>query len=106
MFSFRNFSLQSSFPIVRDCVGASTQQREVGGWRDQVAGLVLGQLVGFYLAVNCLFCFTGGTMPSQLSMESPTASKDTAALQGFTVFRFSSLVGCNFTFQRHLVPGG
>ena len=29
-------------------------------------------------------------MPSQLSTESPTASEATAALQGFTVFRFSS----------------
>ena len=38
-------------------------------------------------------------MPSQLSMESPTASKATAALQGFTVFRFSLLVGCKLTFN-------
>ena len=38
-------------------------------------------------------------MPSQLSMESPTASKATAALQGFTVFRFSLLVPCNLAFN-------
>ena len=38
-------------------------------------------------------------MPSQLSMESPTASKATAALQGFTVFRLLSFVTCHLAFN-------
>ena len=59
----------------------------------------MGQLVGFYIAVNCLFCFTGGTMLSQLSMESPTASEATEAPQGFTVFRFLQLVRYNLAFN-------
>ena len=38
-------------------------------------------------------------MLSQLSMESPTASKATAALQGFTVSRFASFVMCSLAFN-------